>query len=298
MALTITNVAMPKNKYSIKCPYTMVPKGITIHNTANDASAMAEISYMIGNDNTVSYHYAVDDTRAVQGLPLNRNGWHASDGASGFGNRNTIAIEICYSKSGGAKFDKAEINASKLVAKLMKTYGWDISKVKRHYDYAPDRKYCPHRTITNGWTRFLNMCQAELDILNGKINKPASSNNNVSAKTGKHKVGDTIKVKMIAAASTGGKTHTGTWTGKITKIVNGAKYPYLLNNGNIGWTNEASIVSSSSNANVSSDKKSISTIAKEVIDGKWGNGEERKKALEKAGYKYSEVQAKVNELLK
>lgn len=44
-------------------------------------------------------------------------------------------------------------------------------------------------------------------------------------------------------------------------------------------------------------KKSIETIAKEVIDGKWGNGEERKKALTKAGYDYDAVQKKVNELL-
>ena len=68
---------VPKSKYSIKCPYEMVPIGITVHNTANDASARNEISYMISNDNEVSFHYAVDDKEAVQGLPLNRNGWHA-----------------------------------------------------------------------------------------------------------------------------------------------------------------------------------------------------------------------------
>ena len=45
-------------------------------------------------------------------------------------------------------------------------------------------------------------------------------------------------------------------------------------------------------------KKSITTIAKEVINGKWGNGEERKKKLEAAGYNYKTVQKKVNEILK
>ena len=44
-------------------------------------------------------------------------------------------------------------------------------------------------------------------------------------------------------------------------------------------------------------KKSIYTIAKEVIAGKWGNGDARKKALTKAGYNYSAVQKRVNELL-
>lgn len=44
--------------------------------------------------------------------------------------------------------------------------------------------------------------------------------------------------------------------------------------------------------------KSIDEIAKEVIDGKWKNYPERKTLLEKAGYNYSEVQNRVNELLK
>lgn len=43
-------------------------------------------------------------------------------------------------------------------------------------------------------------------------------------------------------------------------------------------------------------KKSIDEVAKEVLQGKWGNGSERKTKLEKAGYSYSEVQKKVNEL--
>lgn len=45
-------------------------------------------------------------------------------------------------------------------------------------------------------------------------------------------------------------------------------------------------------------KKSIDEIAKEVIEGKWGNGDARKSSLEKAGYNYAEVQKKVNELCK
>ena len=43
--------------------------------------------------------------------------------------------------------------------------------------------------------------------------------------------------------------------------------------------------------------KSIEEIAKEVIAGKWGNGDSRKAAIEKAGYNYSEVQKKVNQLV-
>lgn len=44
-------------------------------------------------------------------------------------------------------------------------------------------------------------------------------------------------------------------------------------------------------------KKSINTIAKEVIAGKWGNGDTRKARLKQAGYSYDEVQKEVNRLL-
>lgn len=43
--------------------------------------------------------------------------------------------------------------------------------------------------------------------------------------------------------------------------------------------------------------ESIDTIAHEVINGLWGNGSDRKDRLTKAGYKYKEVQARVNALL-
>ena len=45
-------------------------------------------------------------------------------------------------------------------------------------------------------------------------------------------------------------------------------------------------------------KKTIEQLAKEVIAGKWGNGADRKQRLTSAGYDYSAVQARVNELLK
>lgn len=66
-----------ESKWNIKCPYEMKPEYITVHNTANDASAENEVKYMISNNNEVSFHYAVDDKVAVQGIPTNRNAWHA-----------------------------------------------------------------------------------------------------------------------------------------------------------------------------------------------------------------------------
>ncbi len=44
-------------------------------------------------------------------------------------------------------------------------------------------------------------------------------------------------------------------------------------------------------------KKTTQQIAREVIQGKWGNGSERKKKLTAAGYDYNEVQSIVNKIL-
>ena len=45
-------------------------------------------------------------------------------------------------------------------------------------------------------------------------------------------------------------------------------------------------------------KKSVAEVAREVLAGKWGNGSDRKRRLEVAGYNYAEVQAAVNALAK
>ena len=158
--MNIIKNIVPTNKYNLKCPYTMCPSRIVIHNTANDASARNEVSYMISNNQEVSFHYAVDDKEIVQGIPENRNAWQSGDGEHGKGNREGIAIEICYSKSGGDRFVKAEQNAVNLIVDILKRYGWGVDRVTKHQDY--NGKYCPHRTLDLGWDRFIKMIESKL----------------------------------------------------------------------------------------------------------------------------------------
>ena len=137
----------------------MNPTRIVVHNTANDASAKNEVRYMQNNSSQTSFHYAVDDNEVIQALPLDRNSWNAGDGRNGKGNREGISIEICYSKSGGERFEKAERRAARLIADILDQKCWDISKVTKHQDYS--KKYCPHRTLDLGWNRFLKMVEGE-----------------------------------------------------------------------------------------------------------------------------------------
>lgn len=159
----IRQMLLSSAKYSVKSPYKMTPKFITIHNTANDASANNEASYHNSNNNQVSFHYAVDDKEIVQVLPDNRTAWHCGDG-KGKGNMQSIGVEICYSKSGGSRYDKAEQQAVELTAHLLDKYSLPISAVKQHYEWS--KKNCPHRIRANGtWNKFIARVKEALEAL-------------------------------------------------------------------------------------------------------------------------------------
>ena len=211
--MNIVKNLVSQSKYSVKCPYSMTPEFIVVHNTANDATAANEVKYMISNNNQVSFHFAVDDKEIVQGLPLDRNAWACGDGANGKGNRKGIQIEICYSKSGGARFENAEKNAAKFIAQLLKERGWGVDKVKKHQDFS--NKYCPHRTLDKGWASFVNMIK---DYLN-ELNKPVQSTQSSSIS-----VGDKVKVKTTA-------THYATGQ-SMASFVKGSTYEVTRIDGN------------------------------------------------------------------
>lgn len=158
--MNIVKKLCPQERYNIKCPYLREPDRIVVHNTANDAPAANEINYMINRPEEVSFHFAADDTEVVQGLPLERNAWASGDGL-GAGNLRGIHVEICYSKSGGERFQRAEENAARLLAELLKERGWGLDRVTKHQDY--DGKYFPHRTLDLGWERFLKLVKKYLE---------------------------------------------------------------------------------------------------------------------------------------
>jgi LysM repeat protein len=261
-----------ESKYNIKSPYPMTPTRIVVHNTANDASAQNEIAYMKRNNLEVSFHYAVDDIEVVQGLPENRNGWHASDGGNGKGNREGIAIEICYSKSGGDRFVRAEQNAVELIVDILKRYGWGIDKVTKHQDYCG--KYCPHRTLDMGWDRFLSMIEAKMNEAHPTY--IVKKNDNLWNIAVKH-LGRGNRYKEIMALN--GLTSNVIHEGMELKLPVDSVRPITP-------------------VAPTPTKKSVTEVAKEVIKGLWGNGTDRKNRLTQAGYDYNAVQSKVNELLK
>ena len=231
MSLQITRVNTPVGLYNVKCPYSMDPQGLTIHETGNVASAMAEISYMLGNNFEISYHFAIDDERAVQGLPLNRNGWHAGDGGNGFGNRKTIGLEHCFNWTGGkvtkghpiydVKYHKAIANGIELSAQLFLQYPkWGVPEagknIWRHYDHS--RKNCPQRLIEEGkWLDYVAKVKARYLELKG-IKKPVVSGAKVEKPKTDKQLADEV-IKGIHGSGAERKAKLGSRYDAVQKLV-------------------------------------------------------------------------------
>ena len=79
-----------------------------------------------------------------------------------------------------------------------------------------------------------------------------------------------------------------------TIAVNGR---YIRGYGVPKYSTKASGTGNSTPASPSSGKKTTDELAREVIAGKWGNGDERKSRLTAAGYDYNAIQNRVNEIL-
>lgn len=112
--------------------------GVTIHNTdtinAASGTTMSEQytrATVNGNMGTVRVHYYVDSVEAWQNLPATMAAWHAADG-NGDGNMRTIAIECIMSKNYTEADRKAEDNAARIAADILRTHGLTIDNLYTH----------------------------------------------------------------------------------------------------------------------------------------------------------------------
>ncbi len=109
------------------------------------------------------------------------------------------------------------------------------------------------------------------------------------------KVGDVVNftgTKHYASSTATSAASCKPGKAKVTGIAAGAKHPYhLIHTGDdstvYGWGDAADI----------GGGKTGEELAREVIAGKWGAGDERKQRLTAAGYDYAAVQAQVNKMI-
>jgi N-acetylmuramoyl-L-alanine amidase-like protein/penicillin-insensitive murein endopeptidase len=159
-AITILQEFIPVGKKNR--PGTKIgPSSITIHNTDNSnagAGAKAHSSFvrntgyyiLNGQKHWVSWHFTVDDTYAIQHLPLDEVAYHAGSNA----NASSIAIEICMNSDNDQ--DAANKRAAALTAHLLDQLGLDTSDIKKHKDWTG--KNCPSQLLTaSKWNAFIEL---------------------------------------------------------------------------------------------------------------------------------------------
>lgn len=98
--------------------------------------------------------------------------------------------------------------------------------------------------------------------------------------------------------------NAGLWQfGGSTNVIRSNKVAGVVTDQNYAYKDYPSIIKESglngygSGSVTPTPGKTIEQLAQEVIQGVWGNGQDRKNALTNAGYDYSAVQARVNEIL-
>jgi len=261
--------------------------GVTIHNTdwisvASGTTPAEQYTRATvnGNMNDVRVHYYVDNTCAWQNLPLSLSGWHAADG-SGNGNRRTIAIECIMSSAYNDRDKKSEDNCARLAAALLKKYNLSIDHLYTHTHWLNVRdgkfgtvdylntmrnpyKTCPLYILPH-WSAFKAKVQSYMN--SGTSTVPTT----------------TKQLYRVRKSWSDAKSQIGAFSS--------------LENAKKACKSEYSVFDSNGNV-VHPVKKSVDEIAREVIQGKWGNGADRKNRLTNAGYDYNAVQKRVNELMK
>ena len=262
--------------------------GVTVHNTdwisvASGTTPAEQYTRATvnGNMKDVRVHYYVDNTCAWQNLPLTLSGWHAADG-SGNGNRKTIAIECIMSSAYNATDKKSEDNCARLAAALLKQYGLGISHLYTHTHWLNVRdgksgtvdqlnvmqnkyKMCPLYILPH-WSAFKSKVQSYMKSGTSVSKNPT-----------------TKQLYRVRKSWSDAKSQIGAFS-SLDNAKKACKSGYSVfdGNGNVVYPT----------------KKSVDEIAGEVIQGKWGNGTDRKNKLTNAGYDYNAVQKRVNELMK
>lgn len=162
MALKVRQQLVPiANRYQGNGTNTR--RYLTIHQTDNfsrGANAAAHANLQAGGYKGAAWHWQVDDKEAVQSYPETAIAWHAGDGGTGPGNRESIAIEMCVNSDSNyeATFD----NAAQLAAQILNRNTIPISRMVQHNHWTG--KDCPSQIRKRQeWSRFVALVTQYLE---------------------------------------------------------------------------------------------------------------------------------------
>lgn len=213
---------------------------ITIHHMAGVLSAESCGAIFQRPGRNGSSHYGIGLNGEIAWyVDENCVAWTNSNWPS---NQRAITIENSNCSTGGDwPVSDATLNSLiKLVADIAKRNG--LGKLVKGENLTWHSMYastdCPGPYLLSK----MDYIADEANKINGFGPEPAPAPTPVT----KYKIGDVVKINGVYVSSMSSqKLNPLRNTGKITNIIPGARNPYLLDNGNLGWVNDDCIVSGS-----------------------------------------------------
>ena len=300
---------------------------VVIHNDAGRMRPQKYIDFLRWRDKTLGIaHYYCNRKEIVQVVPKTNIGYHTGDWWS---NCRSIGYEVCESLSANDEdFIKNEDVALMQATVDLLEAGLPINEetVRLHHEFVPTS--CPHRSMElhGGTTEsvkeyFIERMQyfASLGDALPSILYELGERKPLCVRENKIIWDRKLPVKMFDKTLIE-EIIRGEWGNgdeRANRLLNSGYNPVevqtAVNRFLVGedWeninseddNNERKQKESNRNSNYTetglrANNQNIDPIATEVIQGDWGNGEERRERLEKAGYDYDAIQARVNELMK
>ena len=276
---------------------------IGIHHNAGNLSIQQ--TYNVWQSRQASAHYQVDINGRIGQLVWDRDtAWALGNFDA---NQRSINIEHANNTgaAGGWTVSEATLdNGAHLVAALCKLFKlgrpvWG-QNVRPHSQISPTA--CPGALAGAQRDAYMARAQYWYDQMTGSKPAPAPQPAPQPSPTTGYLVKVTTPVLNIRkGAGTNFATAGSVKKGEVYTIVaesagQGASKWGKLKSG-AGWISLGYVQKTSGGSAPSAPaKKDNTTIAREVLAGKWGNGNDRKNRLQAAGYDYNAVQAEVNRL--
>lgn len=266
----------------------------TLGNVFAPASRQASSNYGIGYDGRIGMYVEEKD-----------RSWCSSNAAN---DNRAITIEVASdTKEPYAVTDKAYAALIDLLVDICKRNGikelvWSTNKADRvnhkngcnmtvHRDYA--NKSCPGTYLYERHAQIASEVNKRLGSTNIKPAPEKPSGGLYRVQTGAFKSKTNADTMLAKVKAKGFDTYM-VKVGDLYKIQVGA-FKVKAN----AEAMMKKLQAAGFSAFITTEEgagKSVDELAQEVLQGKWGNGAERKKRLEAAGYDYAAVQKKVNQL--
>ena len=265
--------------YNANCmnrnPRRMKIDRITPHYMAGNMGAVQCANYFGASGRQASCNYCIGSDGAIAVcVPEDYRAWTSSSEAN---DTRAVTFECANIDANGTLTDACYNSLIALCADICTRHG-----INPHYDGTTNGSITMHcmfaaTSCPGNWLKTkITSGQFERDI-KAKMGQPT-----YSAPT-------TSEMYRVRKTWADAKSQTGAYRSlDNAKKACGKGYTVYDSKGKAVYTNGAAASGSA--------KKSNAEIAKEVMAGKWGNGQDRKNRLTAAGYSYDAVQAEVNKL--